>query len=830
MSVVDVLLTTLTLASVVGTAGLAAACLGARTAPSYLLLTYALVWLELVAAALLLSPIGLVSRPWLELAVLLCLAAALAVWTMRDRPRPPRVLPGSDVVRDAVRDPALAILVLVVFCSWVYVVALAFFTPPLEWDSLTYHLPRAAFWLQDGAVGYIEHANDPRLDGNPPGGEIGLLWTMALSGGDRFVALPQLAAASALVVAVVGVAGRIGLSARAALLGGLLFASLPLVAVQASTTYNDLVVASFLVIAAYAILGRARSDLLLLALAIGLALTTKFTGILALPVLALVAAVAHPIRRWPSLAGAGLAGLVLGAPWYIVNRVETGHFDGALTNATAQVQERTLIAIAPTLRRELFSFVDFSGTRGIDLYKAPSPFTTVEELFGLLGLLALVVGVAWGLGAGRIRRGLVLGAGAAMVIVLPPALAAGGDQLLRVLREFWLAVDRPDLAAADGTWEWQLSSDAAASWFGPVAASLLIVATAIVVYETVRRRLARVAVVLAAAPVVFVVIFAILVPWDPWRGRFVVFSVALAAATWGVIERFRPALWGTVALAAVTLPLALLGMYTKPAAPWALEGTEPPPSVWTASRSDLLSYLGGGDLTGAIAVIERAGSATVAAAMRENDLLYPLFGDRRERSGPPRRAPGWCGAARRDLAGGGTRHVDRAMRPLDARVRPGTDGSWSGGSTRRLRRVSGSRRRRESRISTFGGAHRGRRPRVHRRRALDLASGSRRKARRDQVGHLGALGASPSEAARVLSFLHTFHLLGEMGAVAPIRFEGDDSDGDWHVRQGARAGGGDHADRRVGAAGCRGARRRAPRAGALLRVRRPSERRRLRAL
>ncbi len=632
VSVVDVLLTVVTLASIAGTAGLAAACLGTRTAPAYLLLAFSLVWVELVAAALLLSPIGLVSRPWLEVVVFACLAAALVVWTARDQPRPPRVLPPAGVVRETLRDPALAVLAFVVSCGWVYVLALAFFTPPLEWDSLTYHLPRASFWLQNEAVGYIEHANDARLDGNPPGGEIGLLWTMALSGGDRFVALPQLAAASALVVGVVGIAGRIGLSARSALLGGLLFASLPLVAVQAPTTYNDLVVASFLVIAVYASLGRARSDLLLWALAIGLALTTKFTGILALPVLVLVAAVANPIRRWPTLAAAGLAGIVLGAPWYIVNRVETGHFDGALTNATAQVQERTLTAIAPTIRRELYSLVDFSGTRGIDVYTSPSPFTTVEELFGLLGLLALVVGVAWGIGAGRILRGLAFGAGAALVIVLPAALAVVGDQFLRVWHEFWLAVDRPDVAAADSSWQWQLSSDAAASWFGPVAASLLVVATAIVARETWRRRFAPVAVVLAAAPLLFVVVFAILVPWDPWRGRFVVFSVALAAATWGAIERFRPVLWGAVVLAVVTLPLALLGMYTKPAATWAQEGTEPPPSVWTTSKSDLFSYLGGGDLTGAIAVIERARSGAVAAAMRENDFIYPLFGDRQERT------------------------------------------------------------------------------------------------------------------------------------------------------------------------------------------------------
>ena len=632
VTVVDPLLTILTLAGIVGTAGLVAACLRVGTAPSYLLLTYSLVWAELVAVALLLSPLGLVSRPWLEVSVLGCLAAALVAWTMRERPRPPRVVPPAAVVRDSLRDPALAILVFVVSCGWVYVLALAFFTPPLEWDSLTYHLPRAAFWLQDEAVGYIQHPNDLRLNGNPPGGEIGLLWTMAISGGDRLVALPQLAAASALAVGVVGIAGRIGLSARAALLGGLLFASLPLVAVQASTTYNDLVVASFIVIAAYAGIGRARSDLVLLALAIGLALTTKFTGILALPVLALVVAVANPIRRWPALAGAGLAGIALGAPWYVVNRVETGHFDGALTNATAQVQERTLLAIAPTIRREFYSFVDFSGTRGIDLYKAPSPFTTIEELFGLLALLALVVGAAWGIGAGRNRRGLVLGAGAAAVIVLPAALVVVGDQFLRAWHEFWLFVERPDIAAADNSWQWQLSSDAAASWFGPVAASLLTVATAIVAHEVWRRRFPPVAVVLAAAPLLFVAVFGVLVPWDPWRGRFVVFAIALAAATWGAIERFRPVLWGAVVLAVVTLPLALLGMYTKPAASWARESAEPPPSVWTTSKRDLFSYLGGSDLTGAIEVIERAGSGTVAAAVRENDFIYPFFGERHERT------------------------------------------------------------------------------------------------------------------------------------------------------------------------------------------------------
>jgi hypothetical protein len=46
-----------------------------------------------------------------------------------------------------------------------------------------------------------------------------------------------------------------------------------------------------------------------------------------------------------------------------------------------------------------------------------------------------------------------------------------GDQFLRVWHELWLVVDRRDIADADSSWQWQISSDPALSWFGPLAAS-----------------------------------------------------------------------------------------------------------------------------------------------------------------------------------------------------------------------------------------------------------------------------------------------------------------------------------------------------------------------
>jgi hypothetical protein len=447
---------------------------------------------------------------------------------------------------------------------------------------------------------------------------------MAVSGGDRLVALPQLAALAALVVGVVGCARRIGLSQRAAVSGGLVFATLPIVAVQAPTTYNDLVVASFLVAFGYAALRSLAPDLLTASLALGLALTTKLTAIVALPAIAVVALVGCPRGRRARLAGAALVGVLLGSPWYLLNLAKTGHADGALTSATAQTQELSLAAIAPTLRRHLYSFVDFSGARGIPL----------GILFGTIAVATVVAGVAWGVAQGRRRRGVVIG-GLAALVVLSPLLAVPLGRLgLRAWYKLWLVLDRREIAVSDDSWQLQVASDAALSWFGPVATILLVAGTAIVVREVVRRRLPAVAAVLALSPFLFVVGFAILVPWDPWRGRFVVFSVAFAAATWGAALRYRPLVWGVTALAVVTLPLTLLGMYTKPAGLPLLEGTDGrQPSVWTAGRDDILAYLAQRtDVGGAIDAVEAAGSATVAAAVRENDFLYPLFGDRLQRT------------------------------------------------------------------------------------------------------------------------------------------------------------------------------------------------------
>ena len=174
-----------------------------------------------IAAALLLSPPGLVTRGWLLAAQTLALVVAVAIWRRLGSPRPPSLAGVRRRCSAELRDPVLAVLAASIATAGAYVLALAFFTPVLEWDSLAYHLPRVAFWIQQESVAYVPNASDPRLDGNPPGAEIGVLATMLWSGGDRYVAIPQLIGLAMLVLSIGGIARRIGLSRAQALFGTL---------------------------------------------------------------------------------------------------------------------------------------------------------------------------------------------------------------------------------------------------------------------------------------------------------------------------------------------------------------------------------------------------------------------------------------------------------------------------------------------------------------------------------------------------------------------------------------------------------------------------------
>jgi hypothetical protein len=69
------------------------------------------------------------------------LAASLGVWLRRGRPRPPR--PHLDLRAAARRHPILTALATVVGGAMAYQLFIVIATPPNNWDSMSYHLPRA---------------------------------------------------------------------------------------------------------------------------------------------------------------------------------------------------------------------------------------------------------------------------------------------------------------------------------------------------------------------------------------------------------------------------------------------------------------------------------------------------------------------------------------------------------------------------------------------------------------------------------------------------------------------------------------------------------------
>ncbi len=280
-------------ALIAATAWLVAASLSLRDVIDFLLAAFLCATGAIVVLVLVLSPFEALTRGWLLAGSGVLAAIAVLVWAWRGRPAAPPLRPAVRAGGEALRDPVVAIPAAAVGAGLVYSVVLAIATPPNDYDTLWYHLSRAAFWRQEHAVGYVERANDLRLDVFTPGAELVSSWAMTLSGDERFAALFQLFALLATMLAVAGIARALGLDRRAAALGAVLFASLPVVVLQASTALNDLALASFLVIVVYFVLRGERMQLALGALALALAVATKATALLALPVLALLAFGAH---------------------------------------------------------------------------------------------------------------------------------------------------------------------------------------------------------------------------------------------------------------------------------------------------------------------------------------------------------------------------------------------------------------------------------------------------------------------------------------------------------------------------------------------------------
>lgn len=121
---------------------------------------------------------------------------------------------------------------------------------PNNQDSLSYHLSRLGYWIQQGDVAhYASHIE--RSISFSPFSEYVHLHTFLLSGSERYFQLVQWCCLAG-VLALVSMIVRLFSKSQAALRIGLCFAAtLPIVVLESMTTQNDLVVAFFILATAF---------------------------------------------------------------------------------------------------------------------------------------------------------------------------------------------------------------------------------------------------------------------------------------------------------------------------------------------------------------------------------------------------------------------------------------------------------------------------------------------------------------------------------------------------------------------------------------------------
>ena len=183
------------------------------------------------------------TRTGLGIAETALVVGTAGAWWVRGRPGFPLVGARASAAR-ALRDPVVVGFLLVVSAALAYEFLLVVAAPPNNWDSLTYHLARAAFWAQHGGLYWVPNAPTDRINEFQPLAEQQILFLFVATGKGSLFALPQFVALLATIAAIYGSARRLGYDLRPAACAALLFGTFTIVALEATTSQNDLVAAS----------------------------------------------------------------------------------------------------------------------------------------------------------------------------------------------------------------------------------------------------------------------------------------------------------------------------------------------------------------------------------------------------------------------------------------------------------------------------------------------------------------------------------------------------------------------------------------------------------
>ena len=594
-----------------------AATLHLQRLPQLVLAAYVLAFAEIVALMFVLSAFGALTRVRILVGVAALFAVSATRWFLLGAPRPHPWPQYLHYVRALWRDHLLLVLTVAAGLALLYVLALIVGTPPNSYDSLTYHLARAAFWRQEGGVGYVSNAYDERLNVNPPNAEIVVTFLLEIGRNERLAGFVQFTAALALSLGSYALARRLNIGRREAAFGALLFLILPIVLLQASTALNDLVAASFLIAATVFLIGDSRRELALAALATALAVGTKIPAAYGLTVLGALAFVAPPSAYRMQRFFALIAGAGVGSYWYVVNMVRTGRPLGDLPD-----EATGLVAILEPAENFFGSYARLMDS--FDLSGALGPDVLVYVFVGAAIAAALLIAGRYD-AKGKVLPAVVTGSLIAFPLIFIPVSFA--------VRSAFDKLDGPealeDRFLSLRGWSKTVASDTV-SWFGPLGLPLVVGVAAAAVILVRRGALPSVALVLAAAPLAWFVLLSLSLGYDITQGRFFVYPVALSASLWGLLLRVDRYAIAAVAVASTTAALSLAHFEEKPSGLRLLE-RDVPATIWGASRWEVQSTTRLEKRTSLRFLADLPPGATIALAIGYNDFGYPAFGPSLER-------------------------------------------------------------------------------------------------------------------------------------------------------------------------------------------------------
>jgi hypothetical protein len=532
---------------------------------SMLLVAYLALVVASAGVALALSPFRAVDRTGLAIAEAGLLVLTVGLWWVRGRPGFP--LRGARVAaREVSGSPLTLAFVCAIGLLLGYELLLAMATPPNNWDSLAYHLPRAAAWAQHRGYFWIPNSPYDPINEFQPLAEQQILFGMAATGSTALVALPQFVAELAILVAVYGLSRRLGFDVRPAVCASCLLATFSLVVLQATTEQNDLVAASFPVIAACLLISGSTLELVLAGAAVGLGVGAKLTTLLVLPVLVWLAWMRGRRALMLGVAGAVASFVLIGVWGFVLNQVHTGHLLG-------KGGGRAGYGGWPSYPRSLETVV-YLVYHTMDLSALSDRVIYISALVGVL-----VAGTASVYAVGRSRRHGDWVAWPVAIPFLAPLVAIAIGGVIAFLARWWGHPAR-GVGGTVGGLTHRVGDDWTA--FGPLGALLWLGVPALTAFAYWRGRADRRQVALAAAAPLFLILLALYVRYDENFTRFLLVPVVLAAPLLSRLFQ-RGATTAAFAVAAsIVAAVTVTHQHTKPL-------NSPYGRPWTFSQSQAIA-------------------------------------------------------------------------------------------------------------------------------------------------------------------------------------------------------------------------------------------------